>query len=217
LLLAALRHSPFSLFSKKYAIPAQQLRSLFRQAVRRTGSSKASGSSYFVFMYLQVKSYTPSDFLIPKMRRRIPLKSLGLRKETTFILSPPNKSFCTEPRQTAPAGPPTRRVKTAPEKSGPPKARRRTQSRSFPCCFPGISQTAPSLRKMEGSTSKHLSFPHAHFQYMLLPHKRAQKLRPTESQSCENKSRSVPLFTETAAPEGRISLLTPSVQYGSMS
>lgn len=106
----------------------------------------------------QVGDHTPSDFLIPKMRRRIPLKSLGLRKETTFIPSPPNKNFCTEPRQTAPAGPPVRPIKTAPEKNGPPKAPRQTQSKSFPCCFPGISQAAPPLRKDASGFSQMLTF-----------------------------------------------------------
>lgn len=83
------------------------------------------------------------------MRRRIPLKSLGLRKDTTFILSPPNKSFCTEPRQTSPAEQPKRPAKIAPGKIGQPKAPHQTQSKSSLCCFPDISQAAPSLRKME--------------------------------------------------------------------
>ena len=115
---------------------------------QRAGSGKASGSFCFVCISL-VQSYTPSDFLIPKMRRRIPLKSLGLRKDTTFILSPPNKSFCTEPRQISPAEQPKRPAKIAPGKSGLPKALRQTQSISSLCCFPGISQAAPPLRKME--------------------------------------------------------------------
>ena len=111
------------------------------------------------------QSYTPSDFLIPKMRRRIPLKSLGLRKDTTFILSPPNKSFCTEPRQTSPAEQPKRPAKIAPGKIGQPKAPRQTQSKSSLCCFPGISQAAPSLRKMErGAPPRQASvFQDAHF------------------------------------------------------
>ena len=128
---------------------------------------KGTGSPFrfrFFFLSLYVspcRSYTPSDFLIPKMRRRIPLKNLGLRKETTFIPSPPNKSFCTESRQTAPAEPPIRPIKTALGKTGLQEAQRRTQLKSFPCCFPDVSQAAPPLRKMKGISSLQASvFPH---------------------------------------------------------
>lgn len=159
--------------------------------------------------------YTPSDFLIPKIRRRIPLKSLGLRKETTFIPSPPNKSFCTEPRQTAPAGPPKRPIKTALEKSGRPAAPRQTQSKSFPCCFPGISQAAPPLRKMERTGSLQASGFHMLTFSICVQRESVRKI--IAFQSFENRSRSVPFFTVTSAPAGRISLLTPSVQYGSIS
>lgn len=124
---------------------------------------KASGSLHFVC--ISRSELHTIRFLIPKMRRRIPLKSLGLRKDTTFILSPPNKSFCTEPRQTSPAEQPKRPAKIAPGKIGQPKAPHQTQSKSSLCCFPDISQAAPSLRKMErGAPPRQASvFQDAHF------------------------------------------------------
>lgn len=126
------------------------MRKGFSKRLPPEGQKAPSGGSFFVCIPTQ--GYTLSDFLILKIRRRIPLKSFGLRKETTFIPDPPNKSFCTEPRQTIPAGQPTRPAKIAPEKNGLLKAPAQTQSRSIPCYFSGISQAAPPRRKMKGAS-----------------------------------------------------------------
>ena len=79
-------------------------------------------------------------------------------KDTTFILSPPNKSFCTEPRQTSPAEQPKRPAKIAPGKIGQPKAPHQTQSKSSSAASPiSHRQHRPCARwREERPLAKHL-------------------------------------------------------------
>ena len=105
------------------------------------------------------QSYTPSDFLIPKMRRRIPLKSLGLRKDTTFILSPPKQKFLhrATPNITSRAAK-TARQKLRREKSGNQKPHTK-RNQNHPSAASPIShrQHRPCARwREERPLAKHL-------------------------------------------------------------
>ena len=117
---------------------------------------KASGSLHFVC--ISRSELHTIRFFDSENEAQDSAQEFRTAKDTTFILSPPNKSFCTEPRQTSPAEQPKRPAKIAPGKIGQPKAPHQTQSKSSSAASPiSHRQHRPCARwREERPLAKHL-------------------------------------------------------------
>ena len=107
------------------------------------------------------QSYTPSDFFDSENEAQDSAQEFRTAERYHFHTSPPNKSFCTEPRQTSPAEQPKRPAKIAPGKIGQPKAPHQTQSKIIPLLLPRYltGSTVPAQDGERSAPSPSICFP----------------------------------------------------------